>query len=223
MEFLIWLAFILGGYLLGGVMFCRLIPLITVKKDICKLTEEGNPGAAGVFSVCGPVLGVICLLLDILKGFLPVFLGTMFLDTANMLFAAVIAAPVLGHATGVFNRFHGGKCIATSFGVLLGLLPATGVVWILAAVYIFFSLAMRNLSNRRRSTFSFIIFGSSACILLIIAKQYAVAIGCLLLSAVALAKIASSPSSDELAQAHHQEMHEEDNESAPADSDAGRR
>lgn len=222
MEVWIWIAIILGGYLFGGVMFCRLIPLITVKKDICKLTEEGNPGAAGVFSVCGPVLGVICLLLDMFKGFLPVFLGTLFLDTSNMLFAAVIAAPVLGHATGVFNHFHGGKCIAASFGVAIGLLPVTWVGWILAAVYILFSVFVKIKPHRRRSVFTFIIFGALSCIILIISKQYSVAIGYLALSVIALVRIGRSASSDEIAQPRQQDNLQESDDSVPADSDIGR-
>lgn len=222
MEVWIWIAVILGGYLFGGVMFCRLIPLITVKKDICKLTEEGNPGAFSVFSVCGPVLGTICLLLDMFKGFLPVFLGAMFLDSGNMLFAAVVAAPVLGHATGVFNHFRGGKCIATSFGVMLGLLPLTWVGWILAGVYILFSTIVKINPHRRRSVLAFIIFGALSCTILIIGKQYPVAIGCLLLSVIAIVRLGRSPSSDEIAQPQTQNDLQEDDESVTADSDVSR-
>lgn len=65
------------------------------------------------------------MLLDILKGFVPVFIASYVMDRNHWLFPLVIVAPVLGHAIGMFNHFHGGKCIATSFGVTAGLIPMT--------------------------------------------------------------------------------------------------
>lgn len=212
---LLWMVLVVGGFLLGGVMFCRLLPQLILKKDITKLFPDRNPGAANVFSSCGVAMGLVCLLLDMAKGFVPVFLGTMFLDTSHMLFAAVIAAPVLGHAMGIFNHLHGGKCIATSFGVVLGLLPVTWVGWILAAVYIIFSVFVKINPHRRRSIFAFAIFGTLSCIILIVSEQYAVAIGCLLLSAIAVVKHSKRFSPDETP-ARKRTLTEED-ESVPAD------
>ena len=215
-EILQWMAFMIGGYLLGGVMFCRLLPQLILRKDVTKLFPDRNPAAANVFSSCGAVMGMACLLLDMAKGFLPVFLGTIFLDPTNMLFAAVIVAPVLGHATGVFNHFRGGKCIATSFGVVIGLLPVTWVGWILAAVYIIFSVFVKINPHRRRSIFAFAIFGILSCIILIFTRQYSVAIGCLLLSAVAVVKHSKRFSPDETPAADKTAL-QDDDESLHAD------
>ena len=50
---LIWIGFIIGGFLLGSILFSKIIPKITVGKNICELGSDGNPGAANVFMKCG--------------------------------------------------------------------------------------------------------------------------------------------------------------------------
>ena len=112
---LIWLALILGGFMLGSVMFSRILPRLIKGKDVTKLSDDGNPGAANVFSTCGIVLGMLCLLLDMGKGFAPVLLAQHLVDIHSMRFSAVLIAPVLGHALAPLNHFRGGKCIATAF------------------------------------------------------------------------------------------------------------
>ncbi len=111
-----WLGLIIGGYFLGSIMFCRVICLTFYKTDICKVSKDKNPGAANAFWYCGKVAGISGLLLDMLKGFLPVFVALKFLDYENPAFILVILAPVLGHAFSIFHNFTGGKCIATIYG-----------------------------------------------------------------------------------------------------------
>ena len=139
---LIWLALILGGFMLGSVMFSRILPRLIKGKDVTKLSDDGNPGAANVFSTCGIVLGMLCLLLDMGKGFAPVLLAQHLVDIHSMRFSAVLIAPVLGHALAPLNHFRGGKCIATAFGVTLALLPTTCIVLVLAGLYIAFSTVL---------------------------------------------------------------------------------
>lgn len=103
----------------------------------------------------------ICFLWDFLGHALPVpgycqrvftcFLGVRILKTERLFFAAVIAAPVLGHAIAPFNHFHGGKCISTAFGALLGLYPLTKIVFLLAGIYIALSTIFVIPSTRLRS------------------------------------------------------------------------
>ncbi len=200
---------ILGGFLLGSIMFSRILPRLILKKDVCSLFADRNPGAANVFSSCGVVMGMICLLLDMAKGFLPVFLGCMFLEPNELLFAAVIAAPVLGHAVGLFNGLHGGKCIAVSFGVLLGLQPVSMVGWILAALYVFFSVIVKINPHRMRSILSFAIFAAVACVILIITRQYSVAVGCVALSVIAITKHTKLFSPEEENESENQDEEEE--------------
>jgi len=184
----LWLAFIIGGFLMGSVLFSKIIPKLFVGSDICELGSDGNPGAANVFMKCGVKLGAVCLLCDILKGFIPVFIATFLLDTKSMWFSLVIAAPALGHALGIFNRFHGGKCIATSFGIVLGLMPVTRIGFLLAILYILFSTVIRLRPHSLRSVVSFGLFAIGAAVILCTFKEYSLAMGCVMFSLVAVLK-----------------------------------
>lgn len=150
-PWLLWMVCILGGYCSGGVMFCRILPKALCHRDICTLSDDGNPGAANVFVHCGAAVGSMCLALELLKGFWPVWLAMGWLDAGSWLFSLVMAAPVLGHARSPLDHQPGGKSIAVSFGVFLGLLPGCGLVWLLAGLYILFSTAIRICPNCLRS------------------------------------------------------------------------
>lgn len=170
-------------------MFCRIIPKLLLHKDICEISDDHNPGAFNVFKHCGKGVGIFCLLLDVLKGFIPILLASLFTDTACWAFAFVMAAPVLGHAVGMFNCFHGGKCISVSFGVMFGILAATWIgIVVLAALYILFSTVLKIKSNRIRSINVYAIFGVATSIIFSLIGLYAVAAGCGVISIIAIVK-----------------------------------
>ncbi len=187
-ELLLWAAFIGGGFCLGGIMFSQIIPGILLKKDIRMNSPDGNPGAANVFASCGIPLGLLCLSFDMLKGFLPVFAASRVLSIQHMLFATMLAAPVLGHAIAPFNHFHGGKCIATAFGELLALLPATPIVLVLAGLYIFFSVIVKIRPVRLRSIIVFGLFGIISAVIFVMSSRYPLVVGCASVSLIAIAK-----------------------------------
>ncbi len=183
----LWLLLTVGGYLLGSVHFCRWIPLVCLKKDIVALSDDGNPGTTNVFRHCGPGWGLLCLSFDLAKGFVPVFLGLRWLDPQDPLFALLLAAPALGHGFSVFTRFRGGKCIAVIFGELLALTAISPAFWVLAALYIAFSLGRIN-PRRVRSIWTFAVFLPVAAGLELWLGRPAVALGCGLLAATAIIK-----------------------------------
>lgn len=187
-DILIWSIFIVGGFLLGGIMFSQILPKAIAKKDIAAISSDHNPGASNVFLNCGVSLGLLCLFLDMLKGFLPVYMAARQLDTQQLLFAAVLVAPVLGHALAPFNDFHGGKCIATVFGEMIALWSQTKVGLILAGLYIFFSTIVKINPNRRRSLVTFLLFGALSFGLLARSGQYPLAIGCGLISLITVTR-----------------------------------
>ncbi len=174
----LWLLLIAGGFLSGSILYSRILPLLLTGKDVSAESDDHNPGAANAFMTCGFAIGMLCLLLDIGKGLLPVLLSRRFLDPANPFFALLIIAPVLGHAIAPFNHFRGGKCIATSFGVLLGLLPQCLAVVALAILYILFSTIIRVRPHRRRSILVFALFGAITVPLLLYAGKLSYALGC---------------------------------------------
>ena len=167
-------------------MFCALLPKILFKTDVTQNSLDKNPGAFNVFSNCGAIKGLFCLFFDIFKGFLPVFISKFFIPTNHFIFAFIMLAPVLGHASGIFNDFKGGKCIATSFGVLLGILPVSFIGFLLALIYILSLLLFK--SNALKSLFSFSAFGFGAFIICIFSNRFYIGLGCVLISVTAIIK-----------------------------------
>ena len=187
-SFLEYVFSIAGGFLLGGVMFSQILPQKIMHKDIQAISDDHNPGATNVFVNCGTAMGLTCLALDLLKGLVPVLLAGLFLDRENLLFGIVLAAPVLGHAIAPFHHFHGGKCIATSFGEMLGLLPFNRIGLLLAGLYIVFSTIIKIHPNRVRSLVVYSLFGLGSSILLTASGDDAIALGCVLISLIAIFK-----------------------------------
>ena len=189
--FLNWILLIIGGYLLGSVMFCRLICLAFWKTDICKVSDDGNPGAANAFWYCGKLAGAIGLVCDLLKGFLPVFIAIKFLDYNGLMFALTMLAPVLGHAFSIFHGFMGGKCIATIYGELFALF-LTWVCPILIVVLgfcnVLFEFVIKLLPGNKRAFVMFSILILASIPVCIYANQLSILIGVVGISMVAMMK-----------------------------------
>ena len=94
-QILVYLLFIIFGFLLGSIMNSQILPKIFLKKDIIKISKDNNPGASNVFTHCGVFWGLLCLILDMLKGFLPVFLASIHISTNSILFSFVMVFPNL--------------------------------------------------------------------------------------------------------------------------------
>uniref|UniRef100_A0A7C4YBL7 Glycerol-3-phosphate acyltransferase n=1 Tax=candidate division WOR-3 bacterium TaxID=2052148 RepID=A0A7C4YBL7_UNCW3 len=83
--------------------------------------RDGNPGAFNLWHSAGPLLGFTGIVLDFLKGFLPVFIfyKNGFIDGWEIIPVGI--APLLGHIFSPFLSFKGGKGIDTSFGIWAGI------------------------------------------------------------------------------------------------------
>lgn len=90
---------------------------------------SGNVGATNVARVVGKAQGLLTLLGDAAKGFIPVYLAH-WLGLTLALTALVGLAAFLGHLYPVFLKFRGGKGVATALGAFLGLAPLATVVLI---------------------------------------------------------------------------------------------
>jgi glycerol-3-phosphate acyltransferase PlsY len=120
-------AFSVLAYLLGSVPFGLLIGLAR-GVDVRRI-GSGNIGATNVFRNVGKAWGALAFICDAVKGFVPAALFP--LAVARLTGAAPGAGTALlfgclaiaGHNWPVFLRFKGGKGIATSAGVLVGLAP----------------------------------------------------------------------------------------------------
>jgi glycerol-3-phosphate acyltransferase PlsY len=123
-------AYLIGSYLLGaipfGLFFGRALGGVDVRS-----TGSGNIGATNVLRAAGKKAAVLTLLADCLKGLAPVLIASRFFPETQLDVYSGIAA-ILGHNYPVYLKFKGGKGVATSFGVVLGVAPLTGLVCLLA-------------------------------------------------------------------------------------------
>ena len=112
----------LGAFFLGAIPF----GFVAGKLRGIDLREEGskNIGATNTLRVLGVVPGIIVLLLDMVKGLLPVLASRQLLHLSSWWVVGIGLLAVLGHIYSPFVRFRGGKGVATSLGVLFGLSPA---------------------------------------------------------------------------------------------------
>jgi len=112
------------GYFVGAIPF----GLVIGKMVGADVRNEGsrNIGATNVSRVLGKKLGLLTLVCDCLKGYLPMVLAAFLLSESpsKMLFVALTGVmAVIGHMFPIYLRFRGGKGVATGLGVFLYLSP----------------------------------------------------------------------------------------------------
>lgn len=140
MEILLTVLLAVAAFILAAVPFSVIIGHKLLHKDIT-LYGDGNPGAANVFKASGgKSLGLLAVFFDVVKGIPFVLLShTLFdLPVLSSVFIAVCA--VLGHAFSPFLHGHGGKAVAVTFGVMLGLPSLTVLLTFIVFVVICFLL-----------------------------------------------------------------------------------
>lgn len=104
----------LTGSVSSAIIVCKMMGLADPREN-----GSGNPGATNVMRIGGKKAAAITLAGDALKGLLPVLLAkTLAVD--SLVLSLVVFAAFLGHLYPVFFGFKGGKGVATSFGVTLG-------------------------------------------------------------------------------------------------------
>lgn len=82
---------------------------------------DGNPGATNLIRAGSKSIGLLALLLDVSKAAIPVGLSYYNLEIRGFPMYLIAIAPILGHIFSPFLGFHGGKAIAVSLGVWIGL------------------------------------------------------------------------------------------------------
>ena len=122
-------------YIIGSLPFALIVHNLLSTNDPREFGSK-NPGATNMYRVAGPLAGILTFAGDFLKGFIPIYLLVDFEPTILYLAAFFILA---GHMFSIFNRFIGGKGVATSFGFLLAINLKLGlivmVVWVLVFAF----------------------------------------------------------------------------------------
>lgn len=119
-----YIIFIIISYLLGSIPFALIIGKTVYKMDI-REHGSGNMGATNAFRVFGTKAGMVVVVADILKGtmatLIPLFTAYFIDIDVSRLIIGIFA--VLGHTYPLFAKFKGGKAVATSGGIILGVYP----------------------------------------------------------------------------------------------------
>ncbi len=135
----------IAAYLMGSLSFAVIVSRVMGLNDP-RTYGSKNPGATNVLRSGSKPAAILTLLLDALKGWLPVVLVRWFgkpygLEDGTL--AMVGLAAFLGHLFPVFFRFVGGKGVATALGVLVGfsgiLGLATMATWVIIAYFFRYS------------------------------------------------------------------------------------
>jgi glycerol-3-phosphate acyltransferase PlsY len=165
---------IIGSYFLGAIPFGLLIAKAH-GIDLRKI-GSGNIGATNVSRALGKKWAYICFILDVAKGLLPMLAAAIILPPQKtssdlLLWLAVGIAAIVGHVLPIYLKFRGGKGVATSLGVVLGLWPYFTIpgliifaVWALCVViWHYISLA---------SIIGAILFPIAVCVGIVIADDW---------------------------------------------------
>jgi glycerol-3-phosphate acyltransferase PlsY len=152
----VFVGFLVFAYLMGSiptaVVYGKLIHGVDIRKH-----GSGNAGATNSLRVLGKKAGIIVLIIDMLKGIIPVVLCRYFFSSDPDTLILVGFAAVIGHLLPVFAGFRGGKGVATSFGIILALYPLAALICLLvflALVYFFRYVSIASLS----ASFTFLLY-----------------------------------------------------------------
>ncbi|MDB5999713.1 MAG: plsY [Rhizobacter sp.] len=148
MQTLYLILAVLAAYALGSLSFAVIVSRVMGLHDPRTYGSQ-NPGATNVLRSGNRRAAVLTLLLDAVKGYVPVMLAVQFgarFGIGEGGVALIAVAAFVGHLWPVFFHFKGGKGVATAGGVMFGINPWLGlavvVVWaVVAALFRYASLA----------------------------------------------------------------------------------
>ncbi|HHT78372.1 MAG TPA: glycerol-3-phosphate 1-O-acyltransferase PlsY [Actinobacteria bacterium] len=124
--------FVVFSYLLGSVPTAYIIYKFRKGDDI-RNYGSGNVGGTNVLRIAGPILGTVTIIVDIIKGFIPVMLIYFVFPASYILYVVATVAVLIGHVFPVFLRFKGGKGVSATGGLIIAtcVMPFSGAsLWL---------------------------------------------------------------------------------------------
>ena len=122
------------AYLIGSISFSILIARWFSLPDP-RILGSGNPGATNMLRTGNKKAAVLTLVGDLLKGLVPLLVAR-WLQFDLLALCLMGFAAIVGHMYPIYYRFRGGKGVATTLGVLLGVYWPLAIVWTLIWVTI---------------------------------------------------------------------------------------
>lgn len=128
---------ILSSYLIGSIaasiILCHLFKLPDPRTQ-----GSGNAGATNVLRIGGKKVAFLTLLIDVLKGVIPVLIAKLYFNLSAEVVGWVALASFLGHLYPIYFKFQGGKGVATALGVTMAMNVGVGLsvfgTWIVIAL-----------------------------------------------------------------------------------------
>jgi len=122
---LVYILAALAGYLIGSIPTAYIVVKQVTGQDIRQI-GSGNVGATNVKRAAGTKWFIFVLILDLLKGTIPVLISKQLYPDLYLLHVIVALMTVIGHSKSIYLGFAGGKSAATGLGGIIGLawLPA---------------------------------------------------------------------------------------------------
>lgn len=142
------------AYVIGSIPFGLIIGKI-FGKDITK-EGSGNIGATNVTRVIGKKAGAAVLILDALKGFLPVYY-LISKGYSPKVVSVVSIFAVIGHTFSIFMKFKGGKGVATALGVLLALSLKSSIIILMFWLGVFLATGFVSLASILSASISWVV------------------------------------------------------------------
>jgi glycerol-3-phosphate acyltransferase PlsY len=141
------------SYLIGSISFAYLTGKLLKGIDLREF-GSGNLGSTNTIRILGKGPGIVVQILDILKGFIPVYLitqlGRAYGVTGESLVILQISAgmtAILGHIYTLFLNFQGGKGVNTAAGVFLYLAPGPIIIAALVFLMVFYTTRYVSLGS----------------------------------------------------------------------------
>ena len=131
------------SYLMGSIPFGLVLTKIFLKKDIREI-GSGNIGATNVLRTGNKYLAVLTLILDILKGYIPVVIALYYFN--NFVYLTALLT-MLGHIFPIWLKFKGGKGVATYLGIISALSIQLSLLFIFTWIIVSLIFKYSSLSS----------------------------------------------------------------------------
>lgn len=159
MNIFIWVVI---AYFIGSIPTAYIVG--RCKKVDIREWGSGNVGATNTYRILGKWLGLLVLVIDIAKGFLPVFIANRYgQGEENSIYGLFLvgAFAVIGHMYPLWLKFRGGKGVATAGGIMLAISPAlmfTGMIIFFLTLFYTHTVSLSSIISIGSLPFAFFLY-----------------------------------------------------------------